>query len=293
MKKIILCVLLVIMCFPLLGFSKKDKMVEEISQLKIELSKPQNEISSVVMHAGGVTDSGILGSNSLQAVENSYNNGYRVYEIDFCWTEDGELVCIHDWDAYYAKRQGKKSLSLEEFEKVRYSTYGFTSLTLDHLCEWIRRHPDVLIITDIKENCTSGAKLIAEKYPYLRDNFCIQIYRKEEFDEVKSLGFDKIIWTLYQLPEDEKQDFDDIIEFSKTHELSGITFSIESINSHPEYIKKLQEANVPLFVHTVNDKKLQQELIKSGISGIYTDYGSYFAEAKKGKVEKEIFLKKI
>ena len=57
-----------------------------------------------ILHAGGVTPNGILGSNSLEAVEHSYDNGYRVLEIDFCWTEDNHLVCVHDWDAYYAHR---------------------------------------------------------------------------------------------------------------------------------------------------------------------------------------------
>ena len=62
---------------------------------------------------------------------------------------------------------------------MRYGTYSFISLTLDHLCEWLKEHNDVVIVTDIKENCVEGVKLISEKYPELKDNFCIQNHDKK------------------------------------------------------------------------------------------------------------------
>jgi glycerophosphoryl diester phosphodiesterase len=38
-------------------------------------------------------------------------------------------------------------------------------------------------------------------------------------------------------------------------------------------VKKLKEANIPLFVHTVNDYNSQTKYLNMGITGIYTDFG--------------------
>ena len=100
----------------------------------------------------------MTGSNSLEALEHSYENGFRLLELDFSWTCDGELVCVHDWNAFYGRILDTDSPTLAQFEAVRDSTYGFTSLTLDHLIAWLREHPGVSIVTDIKEGLRGGRR---------------------------------------------------------------------------------------------------------------------------------------
>ena len=101
-----------------------------------------------ILHAGGVTPNGKSGSNSLEALEYSYEQGYRIMEMDFCWTSDGRLACVHDWDAYYHQPSGEV-ISYSDFAAERSSRYGFTSMTLEHLADWLLGHPDVIIVTDI------------------------------------------------------------------------------------------------------------------------------------------------
>jgi arylsulfatase A-like enzyme len=51
-----------------------------------------------VAHAGG----GIKGrsyTNSLEALDENYRRGFRFFELDFNWTSDNQLVCIHDWES--------------------------------------------------------------------------------------------------------------------------------------------------------------------------------------------------
>lgn len=227
--------------------------------------------SEYVLHAGGITPNGTAGSNSLEALDYSYERGYRVMEIDFCWTEDGQLACVHDWDAYYAHRLGKESVTMAEFESMRDSTYGFTSMTLDHLASWLKLHPDATIVTDIKENCLAGAKIIAETYPELVDQFWIQIYATNEYDNVRQLGFKNIILTVYQMTWAEKSNAKSLIDFMSTHQLVGLTFPVELIDLVPDYLETITSEGTPVFVHTVNDEAEQQMLFDAGISGIYTD----------------------
>ena len=51
----------------------------------------------MILHAGGVTPEGVTGSNSLEALEHSYENGFRLLELDF--SGDEQLVCIAENDA--------------------------------------------------------------------------------------------------------------------------------------------------------------------------------------------------
>lgn len=220
----------------------------------------------MILHAGGVTPEGVTGSNSLEALEHSYENGFRLLELDFSWTCDGELVCVHDWNAFYGRILDTDSPTLAQFEAVRDSTYGFTSLTLDHLIAWLREHPGVSIVTDIKEDCAAGAALIAQRCPDLRSRFIIQIYHPEEYDQVADLGFEHIILTVYQMSWSEKQDTAALVRFAAEHPLEGITFPVELADT-PGYVEALLEAQVPLFVHTVNDPADQAALVRPGHLG--------------------------
>ena len=129
------------------------------------------------------------------------------------------------------------------------------------------------IVTDIKEDCAAGAALIAQRCPDLRSRFIIQIYHPEEYDQVADLGFEHIILTVYQMSWSEKQDTAALVRFAAEHPLEGITFPAELADT-PGYVEALLEAQVPLFVHTVNDPADQAALVRQGISGIYTDLGA-------------------
>lgn len=274
MRKLLILFALFAVCGVILYFGYNGASSSpEINDPSLSTENFSSPPPQFILHAGGLTPDGIVGSNSLEAVEHSYANGYRYLEIDFCWTEDGELVCVHDWDAYYAHRLGKKCVTASEFEQMRYDSYGFTSLTLDHLAQWMESHEDAVIVTDIKDESVKGAQLIAERYPQLLDSFCFQICDTADYDAVRSAGFKNIILTLYRMSWDEKADTDAIVAFAREKSLFGLTFSEELIGLIPNYIRDLSKSGVPLFVHTVNDRAQQESLFASGISGIYTDVG--------------------
>ena len=49
-----------------------------------------------IAHAGGQFN-GATYTNSLEALDQNYEAGFRAFEIDLSFTSDGELVCLHDW----------------------------------------------------------------------------------------------------------------------------------------------------------------------------------------------------
>lgn len=156
-----------------------------------------------VVHAGGRVEKrdgkSVASSNSAEAVIHAYEAGERVLEIDFNFTSDGGLACIHDWSSRFSGQITEGvPLSMEEWKTVRVFD-ELTPLCLDSLAGFMRQHPDLYVVTDVKENNLLAASLIAGACPDLLDRFVIQIYQDEEYEPVAALGFSHIIYTLYNL----------------------------------------------------------------------------------------------
>src|SRR5690606_19320291 len=71
----------------------------------------------LVAHAGGAIY-GFKLTNSLEALEESYENGFKLIEMDFEWTSDGKVVAIHDWGPMVERlfMTEERVLSHEEFK---------------------------------------------------------------------------------------------------------------------------------------------------------------------------------
>lgn len=230
-----------------------------------------DSLPTKIIHAGGAINNHI-GSNSLEALNLSYANGYRFIEMDFRFTSDGEAVCIHDWSKYYSSQLGSTPITAEEFSKIRIYNY-YTSVTLDSLAEWMGEHPDVYIITDCKDDNIALLTKIAQKHPECMDRIIPQIYQYAEYESVRSLGYSNIILTLYCLPTyEEKANAASNAAFAKQHGLLAVTADATLANS--DFVRAFTEAGVPLFVHTVNDPAEQQRFYDMGVTCVYTDYAN-------------------
>ena len=222
-----------------------------------------------ILHAGGVTPDGKIGSNSAEAMSHSYDQGFYWLEIDFSWTSDGHLACVHDWDAYYSiNRTGVPVPDLKLFESLRKDTYGFQNHTLESLTAWMEAHPKAVIVTDVKEQNLKAAELLS-RYESLRDRFVIQIYSAEEYDAVVSLGFDRVIFTFYRIKPGEPAQ----LQFAQ---LSGmehlIAVTIPAQEEYAELTAMVRKQGFSYYVHTVNDPLEQQKWLDEGAWGVYCDF---------------------
>lgn len=227
----------------------------------------------MILHAGGVTPEGVTGSNSLEALEHSYENGFRLLELDFSWTCDGELVLrprlerfLWPHPGHGLPHPGPVRGRPGQHLRLHFPDPGSSDRLAEGTPRRLHRHR-------YQGGLRGGAALIAQRCPDLRSRFIIQIYHPEEYDQVADLGFEHIILTVYQMSWSEKQDTAALVRFAAEHPLEGITFPVELADT-PGYVEALLEAQVPLFVHTVNDPADQAALVRQGISGIYTDLGA-------------------
>ncbi len=231
-----------------------------------------------IVHAGGElwgidsqgTNRSFLGSNSLEGLENCVKNGYNAIELDFSFTSDGHLVCIHDWNSEYIDTiENGTPLSYDEFMSSKIF-WNFTPLDIETVGKFMQENPQVYIITDIKEQFSEAVSAIAEALPELKSRFVIQIYADDEYDVAHDAGYGNIIYSLYRLDWASKTDTQALVKFSRSHPLIGFTFSYELCDIK-NYVSGMSKAGVPLYVHTVNDPTEIQKYHSAGIHGVYTD----------------------
>jgi len=221
----------------------------------------------MIAHAGGIGNHR-ANTNSLEALENSVGCGYRAIEVDLSWTTDGYLVLIHDWETALRElfHQEPGAMTLEEFRSLQ-SPHGLTQLDLDGLARWLERHPDHLIITDIKARNVEGLKIIAERYPRLRDQIVPQIYQPETAAAVRSLGFDRLILTLYRSEIQDRR----VVEFATENPVWAVTMPVGRA-ADSDLAGQLEAQGVVVYAHTVNDHSLAVTLREKGVFGVYSDW---------------------
>lgn len=102
----------------------------------------------LIAHAGGAID-GVMYTNTLEALNESYKKGFRIFELDLIQTSDGHFVASHDWNTWREQSgfNGVLPPNLIEFKK--YKILGkYTSLDMDDINRWFDYHKDAILVTD-------------------------------------------------------------------------------------------------------------------------------------------------
>jgi hypothetical protein len=223
-----------------------------------------------IAHAGG-NYGFITYSNSYEALDENYKEGFRYFELDFVFTSDDVLVCLHDWRSNFKRSFGfttKNPLSYYEFVNTVAANKKFKNCTVDGLANWISDNSDAYIVTDIKGDNLIGLRQLLEAIPNAKKKIIPQIYQPKNFKSVKELGFESIIWTLYRYDGNVDDVLDEIKDFSGK---IAITMPTKRARTNLPY--ELTRLNIPSYVHTINSSEetsLYTE--KMHVTEIYTDF---------------------
>lgn len=225
----------------------------------------------LVAHAGGAVY-GFRLTNSLEAMNEAYANGFRVLELDLSLTSDGELVLLHDWESMARRMLGTEGQrSLADF----LAADSFMDLTLldgEGLLDWLEQHPDCRIITDVKEPdnlavLTLLRERALERSQAAADAFIPQIYQPSEYEAVRALGYADIILTLYRMPEIDPYL---LALFLHRNPCWGVTIPVERLEEG--LTTALASGGATVYTHAVNDLSTHEFWREKGVYGIYTDY---------------------
>lgn len=256
-----------------------------------------------VLHAGGVKD-GVKYTNSREAIESNYEDGCRLFEMDFRLTSDGIPICGHDWKTIYdfmqippvknTKSRNSKTtdesfedslypaLSYEEF-KAHQNDHElvFTPMSYEELVQFMHTHPDVYIITDTKDTQDPGISdmfrqfvLIAKKYdPTVLDRLIPQIYNNEMGDLIWNIyDWKSVIYTFYNQGAEFR--YDSVYEYARAHGIK--VFTTYYHRDDMMFINPIVDRGGWIYMHTFNKLEAAMEFIETKrVYGIYTDYLPY------------------
>lgn len=222
-----------------------------------------------VAHAGGAWE-GNTYTNSIEALDENLKNGFTYFEIDFSFTQDGQLACVHDWTKWLNEKTNSgtsRPLTMEEFKLLIEKT-DFKICSLETLAAWMAAHPSAVIVTDVKDDNLSALKIISEKIPDFARRVIPQIYTPSEYEKARAMGYDMIIWTLYRYGGNNDKVLAEIKNF---HGPVAITMPVE--RAAAGLPRKLKENGIPTYVHTINSKWDEfKYLTIYGADEIYTDF---------------------
>jgi glycerophosphoryl diester phosphodiesterase len=225
---------------------------------KIELKKNHKENNlPIIAHAGGGYNK-LTYTNSINSLEQNKDN-YQLFELDFFLTEDGKLVCSHDW-----------SINLEsflKFEKYAQTKKEYEPCTYKSLKKWLKSNPKKKIVTDFKSDNLYVLTFIAKNFNDFEKTFIPQIYNPKEYKKVKNIGFKDIIWTLYRYNKNNKK----IIKLTKQMDLFAITMPKNRAQSDLPHLLKINK--IRSYVHTINS--MEEYFIYTNyfeVDQIYSDW---------------------
>jgi len=241
----------------------------EIENLRSEIREQKH-----IVHAGGAltTQAGdeVIYTNSLDALQNMYDEGNRFCETDIRETSDGVLICAHGDETRLANGSDLP-VDAESAAFLSERLFGeFQPMSVEMLVAFMCEHPDLYIITDAQGDNLEISQKIADGWPDLRDRFIIQIYHEREYEPIREMGFQNLIYTLYRA-DDEERNLWEIAHFAETHDLIGITIQKEQFYSTKNRIA-MAHCGAPYMFHTVDDVNEMEEMLrKPYVCAVYTD----------------------
>ena len=222
------------------------------------------EHPQLIAHAGGAIY-GYRLTNSLEALDEAAEAGFGFIELDFELTSDGKIVLIHDWEGVSErlfKERGSKSL--QEFLQAE-SLEDLTLMDLSMLSDWLKKHPQISIITDVK--AAENVAVLKEMLQQTDASRLIpQAYSPEEYRQIKAMGFERVILTVYRM----QVDADALAAFAKEEQPWAITVPQEKVTA--PLLQALSQTHTAVYAHSVNSVDFYDEWKDQGLTGIYTDY---------------------
>lgn len=210
-------------------------------------------------------------TNSLEAFQENYRKGFRIFEADMMLSSDGCLLLAHDWERYGKK----KPFGLCEFLDGEYYDGGITPLTGENLIDLMIQYPDIYVVTDTKYTDVNKYRLEFSQLLYFAqekqatdvlDRLIVQVYNQSMYDILYEIyPWKSVIYTLYQSPDD----LESVVSFCMERGIQAVTMNYWAITE--ETVQMFHEAGISVLTFTVNDMEDISRGRDIGIDGFYTD----------------------
>ncbi|WP_372385290.1 glycerophosphodiester phosphodiesterase family protein [Vibrio sp. BS-M-Sm-2] len=218
---------------------------------------------SLIAHAGGGID-GLKYTNSLEAVEKSIENGFKMIELDLLVSSDGKIVAVHDWNSFHLMTNSNKNgpIASEEFE-LKTINDNYHTLNISEAIEILSEN-EVILVTDKIENLELLSKSIIDK-----DKSIVEVFSLKKYNEAIKLGFNNVALNIdLNTPL--------IIDWIELNKIRTVTYRGDNLSSlGNEYKKAITLSNMGISAMIYSSNDLDLDTIKAyGIVNfaIYVDF---------------------
>jgi len=232
-----------------------------------------------IIHAGGFLSlsdgTRVSYTNSLEALENCVRNGKRFCEIDLQETSDGILICGHGDESELVFGTGL-SITATGTEFLNSRIWSeLTPLSAEDLADFMRAHPELTVITDVKTDNLRVCRRLAEAFPDLRSRFIVQIQLPEEYETLRDLGFPYITYPIFKTP-DEQRGLLQLAAFARNHELLALILPNGYYSPDSKLLAAEKLIGTPIIMHTLNDEWEIDYYLRNHLTlAVYTDNTDY------------------
>jgi hypothetical protein len=137
-----------------------------------------------IAHGAGTID-GYRYTNSLEALDLSYAKGFRMFELDLIYTDDGHLVAAHDWDVWRRMTKFDQECITKEIFLAHKLYDLYTPLSMDEINQWFAQHEDAILVTDKMNSPAEMVELFV--FP---DRLFMELFTFGAIEQAQALGVD-------------------------------------------------------------------------------------------------------
>ncbi len=223
-------------------------------------------IDRYIAHAGGEVD-GIKSTNSLEALNQNYKRGFRLFELDIVETKDGKLVAAHDWKMWSRFTDYKGALPVTHAEFKKHKIYGkYTTLDFEGINKWFAAHPDAILFTDKVNDPIAFANNFVDK-----NRLVMELFSLMAVEEASKVGIKAMI---SQDPLGKIKG--DKLAYLSANNVRYVALSRRVIENQKALLLDLRKEGIRVYVYNVNfdpgkDEKYVQENELGLVYGMYAD----------------------
>ncbi|MDR2084490.1 MAG: hypothetical protein LBP67_05805 [Bacteroidales bacterium] len=218
---------------------------------------------SFIAHGGGAIEEFTL-TNSLEAMNLSYEKGCRFLELDIITTSDGKFVAAHGWGDFknmtnYYELSGTP-LSEDVFmAQIIYD--GFSPMNMDMINKWFEDHPDAILVTDKINN----PKLFAEEFLF-KDRLIMELFSWEAVDIAIEEGIKPM------LSENLVISVPDILDDILQKEIEYVAISKTFLLENRVLLKSLKDCGIMVYVYGLTERYDEVYFLENEMDYIYGMY---------------------
>jgi glycerophosphoryl diester phosphodiesterase len=216
-----------------------------------------------IAHAGGGID-GRTYTNSLDAINQAYDKGFRLIELDLIETRDGQLVAAHDWEVWrQATGSDASAPSRDEFRSLL--LFGrYRTMDLEDLEQWFAARPDAFLVTD---KVTEFEALI-KGFQHV-DKMIVEVFSVADYERARREGIRYPMLSLHAaLLNDEE---DEVLALLRREPVKFLAVASKIVRRQEKLLKALRRNGACIYVFTSSDSRYLESVFDGPIYGAYTD----------------------